>query len=83
MAKITLHFDNHEQPYPVSEMRKVLGQLLANLNGNQGVTFSFMATLEDYHTARETGNSITKIPDAPDTRHAKSARQDPDGAFYE
>lgn len=66
MSTITIQIDNHEQPYTVSEMRRRLAQVLSKLNGDQTVSFSFNARLENYTPNRP---SITKIPDAPDTRH--------------
>jgi len=48
MSKLLIRVDNHDQPYTVSEMRKRLAQVLSKLNGDQEVSFTFVATLENY-----------------------------------
>jgi hypothetical protein len=55
MSKLTLHIDNHEQKYTVSEMRKRLTQVLSKLNGDQEVSFTLAVTLDDYTPAPFTG----------------------------
>ena len=48
MPTITIRIDNHDQPYTVREMRRRLAQVLSKLNGDQTVSFSFNARLEEY-----------------------------------
>ena len=52
MSKLLIRIDNHDQPYTVSEMRKRLAQVLSKLNGDQEVSFTFVATLEHYQPER-------------------------------
>ena len=54
MATITISIDDHDQPYTVREMRRRLAQVLSKLDGDQIVSFSFNARLENY-----------KSPDVP------------------
>lgn len=57
MSKLTIIVTNHdmvnnrEQKYTVSEMRRRLAQVLSKLSGDQEVSFSFRATLENYEPA--------------------------------
>jgi hypothetical protein len=51
MSKLTIRIDNHDQHYTVSEMRKRLAQVLSKLQGDQDVTFTFVANLENYKPA--------------------------------
>ncbi len=62
MATITIQIDNHEQKFTVGEMRRRLAQVLSKLNGDQIVTFSFNARLENY-TPRtvSTPRDMTKL----------------------
>jgi len=55
MSKLTIRIENHEQTYTVSEMRKRLAQVLSKLNGDQEVTFTFVANLEHYSPVRAYG----------------------------
>lgn len=51
MSKLTIRIENHEQKYTVSEMRRRLAQVLSKLNGDQEVSFTFVAQLEHYTPA--------------------------------
>jgi Ribonuclease G/E len=51
MSKLTIRIENHQQKFTVSEMRKRLAQVLSKLEGNQEVSFTFVATLESYQSA--------------------------------
>jgi hypothetical protein len=51
MSKLTICIENHDQKYTVSEMRRRLAQVLSKLSGDQEVSFSFVATLENYKPA--------------------------------
>lgn len=46
--QVTINLDNHGQPYTVREMRRRLARLLSNLNGDQNVSFAFVARLDQY-----------------------------------
>jgi hypothetical protein len=48
MAKLNINIESHEQGYTVSEMRKRLAQVLSKLDGDQPVTFTFAAALQNY-----------------------------------
>lgn len=48
MPKLVINIENHQQKYTVSEMRRRLAQVLSKLQGDQEVTFSFRASLENY-----------------------------------
>jgi hypothetical protein len=46
--KLSIHLDNHDQKYTVSEMRRRLAQVLSKLHGTAEVSFSFDAVLPSY-----------------------------------
>jgi hypothetical protein len=48
MATITIRIVDHDQPYTVREMRRRLAQVLSKLDGEQTVSFSFSARIENY-----------------------------------
>jgi hypothetical protein len=52
MASLTIRIENHKQKFTVSEMRIRLAQVLSKLNGDQEVSFTFVAQLDDYKPAR-------------------------------
>jgi hypothetical protein len=69
MAHITISAGTNGEKTTVSEMRKRLARVLSKLDGDQEVSFSFAASLDSYRPSR----GIPKIPDSPDTRHARLA----------
>jgi hypothetical protein len=83
MAHITISAGTNGEKTTVSEMRKRLARVLSKLDGDQEVSFSFAASCENYrHTKRDDcaeldarlaagGVGVPKIPDSPDTRHAR------------
>jgi hypothetical protein len=68
MAHITISARTNGEKTTVSEMRKRLARVLSKLDGAQEVSFSFAATLDSYRPSL----GIPKIPDSPDTRHARA-----------
>lgn len=52
MPKLVINLSSHPQPTTVSQMRKRLAQVLSKLNGDQEVSFNFIATLENYQPTR-------------------------------
>lgn len=51
MPKLVINLSSHPQQITVSQMRKRLAQVLSKLNGDQEVSFNFIATLENYQPA--------------------------------
>ena len=49
MAKVTIVLENHGEKYTVRDMRRRLAQVLCRLNGDQEVSFHFVATMENYN----------------------------------
>lgn len=67
MKRITINIGTHGVQTTAAEMRRRLAQALSKIPGDQIVFFNLTLHLENYQPA---GNSITKIPDSPTTRHA-------------
>lgn len=81
MSKLTIHIENHEQKYTVSEMRRRLAQVLSKLNGDQIVSFTFDATLANYQSfdSRPSGPKSGIWVPAPTTHQivAEEQKHDP------
>lgn len=58
MSKLVIVVENHQQKYTVSEMRRRLAQVLSKLNGDQEVSFTFSATLENYQPASDASTNF-------------------------
>ena len=61
MATLMIQIDDHDQPYTVREMRRRLAQVLSKLDGDQIVSFSFNARLENY-TRHNTKPAVLGAP---------------------
>ena len=63
MAHITISAGTNGEKTTVSEMRRRLARVLAKLDGNQEVSFSFAASCEHYRVAVSCCKSVT-VPKA-------------------
>jgi hypothetical protein len=51
MPSLTIEIGSHGQRWTINQMRIRLAQMLAGLNGDQEITFSFVGTMPEYRPA--------------------------------